>query len=322
MELKTLLQPLVNDMRAVDLLIQQRLTSDVALINEVARHLILAGGKRMRPALVVAVAQALAGDMPKAHKLAACIEFIHTATLLHDDVVDHSDLRRGRKTANSVWGNEGAVLSGDFLYTRSFQMMVEVADMEALRMLADTTNAIAEGEVMQLLNAGDPDVDEARYLKVIELKTAVLFRASALAGAYCSTRDESLIRAAGEYGYCLGMAFQLVDDVLDYAADPEQSGKALGNDLAEGKPTLPLIHAMQNGTPEQVALIRACIENGGEGQLEPVLKAIDETGSLPYTAELAGQFSAKAIEALNPFPEGEFKQALKSLAEFAVERVS
>ena len=239
MDLKTLLSPIADDMLGMDRIIRSRLSSEVALINEIGGYIVSAGGKRLRPALVLLAARALGAQGEEPRLLAAVMEFIHTATLLHDDVVDHSDLRRGRRTANAQWGNEAAVLSGDFLYSRSFQMMVDSGRMAIMRLMADTTNAIAEGEVLQLLNAGDPDVDEARYLRVIELKTAVLFSAAMQAGAIAADASPAQQQALGRYGHDLGMAFQLIDDVLDYTADPEVSGKAVGNDLAEGKPTLP-----------------------------------------------------------------------------------
>jgi octaprenyl-diphosphate synthase len=322
MDLKTLLAPIADDMAGMDRIIRARLASEVALINEVGGYIVAAGGKRMRPALLLLVARALGCKTAEPQLLAAVMEFIHTATLLHDDVVDHSDLRRGRRTANAQWGNAAAVLSGDFLYSRSFQMMVDCGRMPVMRLMADTTNAIAEGEVLQLINAGDPDVDEARYLRVIELKTAVLFRAAAQAGAICAEATPELEQAMARYGHDLGMAFQLIDDVLDYTADPEVSGKAVGNDLAEGKPTLPLIHAMRTGTPEQAALVRAALTGQGADQLPAVLQAVEATDGIGYTRALAQRYSQSALQALGGIADSAFKQTLLSLTEFALQRAS
>ena len=322
MDLKTLLSPIAEDMLGMDRIIRARLSSEVALINEIGGYIVSAGGKRLRPALVMLSARALGATGEEPRLLAAVMEFIHTATLLHDDVVDHSDLRRGRRTANAEWGVEAAVLSGDFLYSRSFQMMVESGRMAIMRLMADTTNAIAEGEVLQLINAGDPDVDEARYLRVIELKTAVLFRAAMQAGAITADAAPELEQAMGRYGHDLGMAFQLIDDVLDYTGDPEVSGKAVGNDLAEGKPTLPLIHAMRTGTPEQAALVRVALSGNGVPQLDAVLKAVEATGAIPYTRALAGAYSLSATAALGDLPDSPYKKTLLDLAGFALTRAS
>lgn len=321
MDLKALLAPIADDMLGVDQLIRTRLASEVVLINEIGKHIVAAGGKRMRPALVLLAARALGCRDTSPQLLAAVIEFIHTATLLHDDVVDHSDLRRGRKTANALWGNPGAVLSGDFLYSRAFQMMVEAGHMEIMRIMADTTNAVAEGEVLQLMNCGDPDVDEARYLRVIELKTAVLFRAGAMTGAYCAGASAEVVARFGTYGHALGMAFQLIDDVLDFTADPELSGKAVGNDLAEGKPTLPLIHVMRHGTDAQAALIRDAILNSRADRLEEVLEAVAATGAVSYTCALAEAYSNSALAALEGLPESLWISSMKDLARFALARV-
>jgi octaprenyl-diphosphate synthase len=322
MDLKTLLAPIADDMLGMDRIIRARLASEVALINEIGGYIVSAGGKRLRPALVMLSARALGASGEEPRLLAAVMEFIHTATLLHDDVVDHSDLRRGRRTANAQWGNEAAVLSGDFLYSRSFQMMVECGRMSVMQLMADTTNAISEGEVLQLINAGDPDVDEARYLRVIELKTAVLFRAAMQVGAIAAEASPELGQAMGRYGHDLGMAFQLIDDVLDYTADPEVSGKAVGNDLAEGKPTLPLIHAMRSGTPEQTAMIRAALSGEQVPQLDDVLKAVDATNAIPYTRALAGAYSLSATAALGDLPDSPYKKTLIDLAGFALTRAS
>jgi len=322
MDLKTLLSPIADDMLGMDRIIRSRLSSEVALINEIGGYIVSAGGKRLRPALVLLAARALGAQGEEPRLLAAVMEFIHTATLLHDDVVDHSDLRRGRRTANAQWGNEAAVLSGDFLYSRSFQMMVDSGRMAIMRLMADTTNAIAEGEVLQLLNAGDPDVDEARYLRVIELKTAVLFSAAMQAGAIAADASPALQQALGRYGHDLGMAFQLIDDVLDYTADPEVSGKAVGNDLAEGKPTLPLIYAMRSGNAEQAALVRSALSGAGVPELDPVLKAVEATGAIPYTRALAEAYSGSATSALGDLPDSPFKKTLIDLAAFALIRAN
>lgn len=322
MDLKTLLSPIADDMLGMDRIIRSRLSSEVALINEIGGYIVSAGGKRLRPALVLLAARALGAQGEEPRLLAAVMEFIHTATLLHDDVVDHSDLRRGRRTANAQWGNEAAVLSGDFLYSRSFQMMVDSGRMAIMRLMADTTNAIAEGEVLQLLNAGDPDVDEARYLRVIELKTAVLFSAAMQAGAIAADASPAQQQALGRYGHDLGMAFQLIDDVLDYTADPEVSGKAVGNDLAEGKPTLPLIYAMRSGNAEQAALVRSALSGSGVPELDPVLKAVEATGAIPYTRALAEAYSGSATSALGDLPDSPFKKTLIDLAAFALIRAN
>lgn len=322
MDLKTLLSPIADDMLGMDRIIRSRLSSEVALINEIGGYIVSAGGKRLRPALVLLAARALGAQGEEPRLLAAVMEFIHTATLLHDDVVDHSDLRRGRRTANAQWGNEAAVLSGDFLYSRSFQMMVDSGRMAIMRLMADTTNAIAEGEVLQLLNAGDPDVDEARYLRVIELKTAVLFSAAMQAGAIAADASPAQQQALGRYGHDLGMAFQLIDDVLDYTADPEVSGKAVGNDLAEGKPTLPLIYTMRAGNAEQAALVRSALSGAGVPELDPVLKAVEATGAIPYTRALAEAYSGSATSALGDLPDSPFKKTLIDLAAFALIRAN
>jgi len=320
MDLKTLLSPIGGDMQRVDAIIRERLASEVVLINQVGAHIVSAGGKRLRPAVVLLAARALGCRTDEAPLLAAVVEFIHTATLLHDDVVDHADRRRGLKTANAVWGNAGAVLSGDFLYSRSFQMMVDAGRMPVMRLLADTTNAIAEGEVLQLLNAGDPDVTEARYLRVIELKTARLFQAAAQLGAIAADRDEHVQAQLARYGHELGMAFQIEDDLLDYRAAPEESGKNLGTDLAEGKPTLPLIHALKHGTPEQVALVQTALREGRVERLAEVLAAVEATGGITYSAALAARHADAAIAALGGLPDSPYKDALTGIARFAVQR--
>jgi octaprenyl-diphosphate synthase len=322
MKLHDILAPIADDLLHVDATIRARLQSEVALINDIGAHIVSAGGKRLRPALVLLSARALGctTDEPVLH--AATIEFIHTATLLHDDVVDESGLRRGMKTANAVWGNAGAVLSGDFVYSRSFQMMVDSGRMEVMRVMADTTNAIAEGEVLQLLNCGDPDVDEARYLRVIELKTARLFEGGCRLGAIAAERGVAAEDALGRYGHHLGIAFQLVDDLLDYLADPAVSGKNLGTDLAEGKPTLPLIHAMKTGTAAQAEVIRDAIRNGRIEQLDAVLKSVESTGAIPYTRALAERHGRDAVQALSEIPDSPYKNALLELARFNLTRAA
>ncbi len=322
MTLQTLLTPIAEDMRRVDDTIRGRCASEVALINEIGQYIVNAGGKRLRPALVLLSARALGctSDEPVLH--AATIEFIHTATLLHDDVVDESGLRRGRQTANAVWGNAGAVLSGDFLYSRAFQMMVESGRMSVMKVMADTTNAIAEGEVLQLLNCGDPDVDEARYQRVIELKTARLFEAACRLGAIAADQPEAVQAQMHAYGRHLGIAFQLVDDLLDYIADPAVSGKNLGTDLAEGKPTLPLIHAMKHGTAAEATLIQEAIRHGRVEDLQPVLAAVESTGAIPYTRALAERHCREAIQTLSDLPDSPHKNALVELAQFNTYRAA
>ncbi len=318
--LKEILAPIEADMQRVDQLIGERLASEVALINQIGGYIIGAGGKRLRPALVLLSARALGGKGEIANLLAVVIEFIHTATLLHDDVVDHSDRRRGRETANALWGNSGAVLSGDFLYSRAFQLMVEADRLPVMRVMADATNAIAEGEVLQLLNVNDSAVDEARYLRVIELKTARLFDAAGMLGAIAADSGEKGQTRLGAYGHALGMAYQLVDDLIDYTGDPAVSGKNLGNDLAEGKPTLPLIHAMKHGTWEQAELIRDAISNGRVERIDDVLRAVEATGAIPYTRALAEQYSETAVDALRDLPDSPHKKALVDLARFCISR--
>ncbi len=310
------------DMEQVDALIRESLESDVLLVSQVAEYIIGSGGKRLRPLLVLLGARALGYEGDQHIRAAAIIEFIHTATLLHDDVVDASDRRRGRHTANHVFGNQASVLVGDFLYSRSFQMMVRIGDMQVMDILADATNTIAAGEVMQLMNVHDPDTTEERYLEVIYRKTAKLFEAGAAIAAVLAGQSAAMRMHMADYGRNLGAAFQLVDDALDYRASPDELGKDLGDDLAEGKPTLPLIHAMNTGTPEQRTLIRKAIENGGLETLAPVQAAIEATGALDYTARRAQQAADDAIEALAALPQSDYKEALVAVAEFAVNRRS
>ena len=320
MSFETIKQLLAPDMSAVDAVIRARLHSEVALVNQVGEYIVNSGGKRLRPALVVLSARAFGYEGEHHYNLAAVVEFIHTATLLHDDVVDESELRRGRATASALFGNAASVLVGDFLYSRAFQMMVEVGEVRVMQTLADATNVIAEGEVLQLLNCHDADVDAANYLHVIHCKTAKLFEAAMRLGAILAGVDAAAEEAAAKYGMHLGTAFQLVDDVLDYSADEQETGKNLGDDLAEGKPTLPLIFAMQHGTPEQAAVVRAAIEQGDLERFPQVLDAIRKTGALDYTREQAKREAAAACAQLNKLSDTNFKQTLLQLADFAAER--
>ena len=322
MNIEQIRAPIMDDMRAVNALIRRQLHSDVALINQLASYIIDSGGKRLRPVTVLLAAQACAYTGDRHIDTAAIIEFIHTATLLHDDVVDESSLRRGRETANAIWGNQASVLVGDFLYSRSFQMMVDVGSMRIMEILADTTNAISEGEVMQLLNCHDPNTTEERYMAVIHCKTAKLFEAAAQLGAVLAKRPEDEEQALARYGLHLGTAFQLIDDVLDYSASSADLGKNIGDDLAEGKPTLPLIHAMRHGTPEQAQIIREAIEHGGLEYIETVTRTIESTGALDYTSRLAAKEAEQAIANLAPLADSAAKEALIGLARFAVSRHS
>ena len=309
------------DLAAVDATIRRELASDVALVNQVSEYIIGAGGKRLRPLLVLLSARA-AGAPPLGPQVMAAvvIEFIHTATLLHDDVVDGSHQRHGRDTANEVWGNSASVLVGDFLYSRAFQMMVRLRSLRVMEIMADATNVIAEGEVLQLMNAHDPDTSEARYLDVIYRKTARLFESGAAIAAVLAGADPAIERALARYGRHLGNAFQLVDDSLDFRGSPAERGKNVGDDLAEGKPTLPVIHALRSGTAEQRALLRRAIESGGLDELPAVLKAIESAGGLEYTARLAQGEADQALAALEPLPESVHSTALRQLAGFAISR--
>jgi octaprenyl-diphosphate synthase len=318
MSLLSTLALVAEDLARVDALIRRRLDSDVALVRQVAEYLVAAGGKRLRPALLLLACGALGYRGEKRLELAAVIEFIHTATLLHDDVVDASDLRRGRTTANAAFGNAAAVLVGDFLYSRAFQMMVDLDDMRVMQVLAEATNTIAAGEVMQLMGSHDPGVDEARYLEVIRRKTAKLFEAAARLGAVLS-QQEKLEERLAQYGRHVGTAFQLVDDVLDYGGD---LGKSLGDDLAEGKPTLPLIYTMRRGTPEDAALVRKAIAEGGREDFSRVLEAIRACGALDYARAAAEREAEVARQAIASLPESEYKGSLLELASFAVTRSS
>jgi len=322
MSFVSMLAPVAEDMRHVDAVIGRRLESDVPLVREVAQYIVASGGKRLRPAVLLLAAGAAGyrGGKAQLHDLAAVLEFIHTATLLHDDVVDESALRRGRNTANAAFGNAAAVLVGDFLYSRAFQMMVEVADMRVMSVLAEATNTIAGGEVMQLMGSHDPEVDEARYLEVIRRKTAKLFEAAAcLGGVVARSPLEERLAA---YGMHVGTAFQLIDDVLDYSGDEATIGKSLGDDLAEGKPTLPLIRVLRTGTAEQAAVVRRAIVDGGREDFTAVLGAIRGCGALDYAREAAQREVVLASEALAPLPASEFKRSLLELASFSVTRSS
>ncbi|MEI2771822.1 MAG: octaprenyl diphosphate synthase [Candidatus Competibacter sp.] len=312
--------PVADDLQAVNALIRQQLRSDVALINQLAGYIIDSGGKRLRPITVLLAAHACGYAGSRHIDAAAIIEFIHTATLLHDDVVDESNLRRGRETANAIWGNQASVLVGDFLYSRSFQMMADIGSMRVMEIMADTTNTIAEGEVMQLLNCHDPDTTEERYMAVIHCKTAKLFEAAARLGAVLADRPPAEEQVLARYGLHLGTAFQLIDDVLDYNASSAELGKNIGDDLAEGKPTLPLIHAMRHGTSEEVRIIREAIEQGGLEHIDIVTRTIESTGALDYTARLADEQAEQAIANLALLPQSPAKDALISLARFAVNR--
>lgn len=307
-------------MNAVDTVIRQSLHSEVPLINQVSEYIIHSGGKRLRPALVLLSANMFQGVRTEHHYLAAIVEFIHTATLLHDDVVDESDLRRGKSTANHVFGNAASVLVGDFLYSRAFQMMVKLQNMRVMEILAEATNTISEGEVLQLLNVRKVDISEQDYLKVIHFKTAKLFEAATRLGAVMSNAGAKQEQGLAAYGMHLGTAFQLIDDVLDLSGDPGQIGKKLGNDLAEGKPTLPLLYAIQHGTEAQAALVKAAITQGDLTQMEAVLEVLASTGALAYVREVARKEADLACQAIAGFAQNEHHHALVELADFAVAR--
>ncbi len=310
------------DMWSVDELIRRSLQSDVVLVSQVSEYIVTSGGKRLRPLLVLLAAGALGYDGRHQIHAAAIVEFIHTATLLHDDVVDSSARRRGRDTANTVFGNQASVLVGDFLYSRAFQMMVDMGRMRVMKILADATNTIAAGEVMQLMNMHDPDVTEASYRKVIYRKTARLFEAGAQIAAILADRDPGDESTMVCYGQNLGTAFQLIDDALDYDATPEELGKNLGDDLAEGKPTLPLIYAMEKCTDSERKMIRAAIEAGGLDKMDEIHDVIESTGAIHYTVARAQEAADVAIDALSAIPDSDYKQAMITIAEFAVRRRS
>ena len=319
MNLPELIAPIAEDMKEVDAVIRARLDSEVVLIRTIGDYIVGAGGKRMRPALVLMIARALGYEGRNHHVLAAVVEFIHTATLLHDDVVDESDLRRGRQTANAVFGNAASVLVGDYLYSRSFEMMVDVDSMRVMKILSEATTVIAEGEVLQLLNVHDPDVSQERYLQVVRYKTAKLFEAAARVGAVIANATPEQEEAAAAYGRHIGTAFQLVDDVLDYSGAADALGKNVGDDLREGKPTLPLIRVMEVGTPEQRAMIRTAIETG-DADFEAVAAAIRETDALEHAREAARQEAKLAREALAGYPISVYQESLLEFCAFAVNR--
>ena len=311
-----------DDMQAVDRLVSSSLESDVALVSQVSRYIVASGGKRLRPLIVLLAARAFGYEGDQHVRAAATIEFIHTATLLHDDVVDSSSRRRGKDSANTVFGNQASVLVGDFLYSRAFQMMVDMDSMRVMRILADATNTIAAGEVMQLMNVHDPDTTEEAYRQVIYRKTARLFEAGAQIAAVLAGRTDAEESAMVEYGRSLGTAFQLVDDALDFDASPDELGKNLGDDLAEGKATLPLIYAMREGSAEQRELIRHAILEGGLDDMQRIQAVIESTGALQYTAARAQEAADQAIGALSEIPDSDYKEALIAIADFSVRRRS
>jgi octaprenyl-diphosphate synthase len=319
-DIKDLVRP---DLGAVDAVIRVRLKSSVGLVDQIAEHIIAGGGKRLRPLIVLLAARACGYGGSSHIDAAAFIEFIHTATLLHDDVVDGSSRRRGRLTANAIYGNQASVLVGDFVYSRAFQMMAAIGSQRVMEIMSEATNVIAEGEVLQLMNANDPETTQQRYLEVIYRKTAKLFESGSEVSAVLAGASPSLQRALADYGKHLGTAYQLIDDVLDYRSDPEERGKNLGDDLAEGKPTLPLIHALrQSGDESDRQRIRRAIEQGGLDEMEPILATIESTGALEYTRRLAQDEADQALTALHALPESPYKKGLAALARFAVERTS
>ena len=320
MDLDSIRELIADDLQATDRLILDRLASDVVLINQIGHYIVGSGGKRLRPMIVLLAARALGYQGHRHIDLAAIVEFIHTATLLHDDVVDGSDQRRSRDTANAVWGNAASVLVGDFLYSRSFEMMVTVDNMRIMEILSSATNRIAEGEVLQLLNCNDPDTDESRYREVILRKTATLFEAGARLGGIISGAAANEEDALAAYGNHLGMAFQMIDDALDYGSSDADIGKNIGDDLAEGKPTLPLIRALEVGDQATRIMLREVIENGGAERVEEVRRAIESTDAITYTARLAKEEAELAKQALGALPPSSFRTALASLADFAVDR--
>jgi octaprenyl-diphosphate synthase len=320
MDLSAIRLPVVEDSKSVDALIVRRLRSDVVLINQIGHYIVNSGGKRLRPLSVLLAARTCGYSGAHHIDMAAVIEFIHTATLLHDDVVDSSELRRNQETANVVWGNEASVLVGDFLYSRAFEMMVDVGNMRIMEILAHATNRIAEGEVLQLLNTKDPDTDEARYMEVIVRKTATLFEAGTRLGAVLAESPDDIETAMADYGRHLGIAFQLIDDALDYDTGNAELGKNVGDDLDEGKPTLPVLRAMQVGTAEQRQLLREAIERGGRERIDDVIRAIASTDAIQYTTQLALDHARLAREALSALPPSDAAEALAALADFAVSR--
>ena len=321
MELKEIQALVAVDMEGVNAQIRAQLHSDVALIQQMGEYIVNSGGKRLRPVLAILSARACGYEGDRHHLTAAIIEFIHTATLLHDDVVDSSDLRRGKETANSIWGNEASVLVGDFIFSRSFQMMVKVNQMRVMEILSAASNTIAEGEVLQLLNCNDPDTTEDQYMEVIRCKTAKLFEAAAQLGPVLANESEHIEDALSKYGMHLGTSFQLIDDILDYRADSQAIGKNVGDDLAEGKPTLPIIYAIRHGSPQQVETLKTIIRQGDRDQLDQVLDIIDVTNALQYTEQVARQEAENAKREIECLSESKFKTALSSLADFSVSRL-
>jgi octaprenyl-diphosphate synthase len=309
-----------SDMEAVNALTYESLRSEVALVNQIGYYIVHSGGKRLRPMLLILSARTFNYTGNYHVDLATVIEFIHTATLLHDDVVDASELRRGQQTANSIWGNEASVLVGDFLYSRAFQMMVKVKDMRVMEILSNATNVIAEGEVLQLLKCHEPDTTESEYLQVVRSKTAKLFEAAAQLGAVISQQPAHYEEALAVYGMHLGTAFQIIDDVLDYSASADEMGKNVGDDLAEGKPTLPLIYALKHGTSAQQAILREAIKQGGKESIGEVISAIESTQAIAYTRQSACLEIEKAIAVLSVLPDSPYREALYALADFAVNR--
>lgn len=321
MQLNDIQALVAADMEGVNAHIRAQLHSDVALIEQMGEYIVNSGGKRLRPVLAILSARACQYEGVKHHLTAAIIEFIHTATLLHDDVVDASDLRRGKETANSIWGNEASVLVGDFIFSRSFEMMVQVGDMRVMEVLATASNTIAEGEVLQLLNCNEPDTTEQQYMEVIRCKTAKLFEAAARLGPVLANKSTDIEQAMAAYGMHLGTAFQLIDDVLDYRADSETMGKNVGDDLAEGKPTLPIIYALNKGNTAQVKELREVIKNGDRTKLQQVMEIILDTKALDYVQQAALQETESAKQSITCLPKGEYKTALNSLVEFSVSRI-
>ena len=320
MTLSTILSPIKSDLLAVNEVIRASLHSEVPLVNQVAGHIIQGGGKRLRPSILLLVGGLFGPVRKEHHELAAVIEFIHTATLLHDDVVDQSTKRRNHKTANTIFGNAASVLVGDFIYSRAFQMMVKINHMKVMEVLANTTNTIAEGEVLQLLNIHNASINDEDYLKVVYYKTAKLFESAAELGAIIGGADDNDIKVLAQFGKHMGIAFQLIDDVLDLSGNPEEIGKNLGDDLAEGKPTLPLLYAMKKGSDEQKNIIRAAIENGGLTELESVLNAVKETKALEYVRELAKEEIEKGEKLIQHITSSVYKNALLALTQFVTTR--
>jgi len=320
MQTEEIYQTVELEFESVNLLITKQLSSDVPLVEKIAQYIVESGGKRMRPLLVLLTSQALGYKDNEHIKLASIIEFLHTATLLHDDVVDTSNLRRGRATANAQWGNAPSVLVGDFLYSRAFQMMVEMQSIPIMEVLSNATNIIAEGEVLQLMNCKNPNVTEAAYFEVIKNKTAMLFEAASHSAAILADTPIETQKAMKDFGLHLGLAFQLIDDMLDYVGDSETMGKNVGDDLAEGKPTLPLIYTMQHGSEEEAKLIRSAIRNGEVSALEDICKAVNHSGALEYTRQIAENSYNNACECLKNLPDSQYKKALLSLAKLAIDR--